>query len=100
MSIKGLNDIVGTACISDNFRMGLLNGQRAELIGRPNFELEPEEKLALLAIQADDLANFSVAVEHLVALVESRPVRSDSAFMSPVRWPTTANRGAYLRQQP
>jgi hypothetical protein len=58
-----MNEIIGKAVISDRFRAGLLTGKRAELIRQPEFELEPEEAMALMAIHADNLAEFAVAVE-------------------------------------
>ena len=39
MSARGLNELVGRACISETFMRGLMNGQRAELIRSPEFDL-------------------------------------------------------------
>jgi hypothetical protein len=99
MSVKGLNELVGRGCISDNFRVGLLNGQRAELIRQPEFQLEPDEAKAVLAIQADNFVDFAVAVERLVGQRASRAGRAEGAFRAPVRWPSVAITGVYLRQQ-
>ena len=87
MSVIGLNALVGKAVISDRFRIGLLNGQRAELIRQPEFDLDPDEANALLAIQAQNLAEFSAAVEGLVAQKAQRQARNNQAvFLGPVRW--------------
>jgi hypothetical protein len=98
MSVKGLNELVGRACISDLFRMGLMNGQRAELIHLPEFDIEPDEARALLAIKAETFADFAAAVEHLVAQRESRLARADGPFVVSVRWLNPANTGVYLAQ--
>jgi len=99
MSIYGLNKLVGQACISDVFLAGLMNGQRAELIRLPEFELEPDEAQALLAIKADTFADFAAAVEHLVDQRESRASRDDGTYLKPVRWPSMSISGAYFRPQ-
>jgi hypothetical protein len=99
MSVSGLNAIVGRACISEKFMQGLMNGQRAELVQRPEFELEPEETRALIAIQADTFADFAAAVEALVKQRESRAARAEGAYRVSLRWPSAATRGIYLRQQ-
>ena len=98
MSVKGLNALVGRACISDLFRAGLMNGRRAELIRLPEFDFEPDEARALLAIKADTFADFAAAVEHLVAQRESRLVRAEGPFVTTLRWPSPASTGAYLSQ--
>jgi hypothetical protein len=98
MSLRGLNEIIGKAVISDRFRAGLLNGKRAELIRQPEFDLEPDEAMALMAIHAENLAEFAVAVERLV---EQREVRSaeyeDAALTTPVRWANASHTGAFAR---
>jgi hypothetical protein len=98
MSARGLNEVVGRGCISQTFRQGLMNGQRAELIRLPEFELEPEEARALLAIKADTFADFAAAVEALVAQRESRAARAEGPFRVSLRWPSAANTGVYIRQ--
>jgi|SRR5579859_854815 len=98
MSVKGLNALVGQACISDLFRTGLMNGRRAELIRWPEFDLEPDEARALLAIKADTFADFAAAVEHLVAQRESHAARTEGPFVVSLRWPNPASMGAYLSQ--
>lgn len=98
MSARGLNEVVGRACISETFQRGLMNGQRAELINLPEFELEPEEAGALLAIQADTFADFAAVVEGLVKQRESKAARAEGPFRVSLRWPSVANTGVYLRQ--
>ena len=98
MSVKGLNALVGRACISDMFRSGLMNGRRHELVRLPEFDLEPDETRALLAIKAETFADFAAAVEHLVAQRESRAVRIEGPFVVSMRWPIPASTGAYITQ--
>jgi hypothetical protein len=98
MSLRGLNEIIGKAVISDRFRAGLLTGKRAELIRQPEFELEPEEAMALMAIHADNLAEFAVAVEQLVEQREPRPAgQSEFEASSPVRRDNLRSMGAFAR---
>ena len=98
MSLRGMNEIIGKAVISDRFRVGLLNGKRAELIRQPEFELEPDEAMALMAIHADSLAEFAVAVEQLVEQRELRPAEHDEfAGVSSRRWANPSTMGAFAR---
>jgi hypothetical protein len=76
MSARSLEAIVGKAVVSDRFRAGILNGQRAELI-RP-FGLEPEEASAVLSIHASDLSEFAQAIEQLTLCEPARPARYDA----------------------
>ena len=99
MSARGLNKLVGQACISETFQAGLMNGKRAELIKHPDFELEPDETRALLAIKADTFADFAAAVERLVEQRESRAARAENPFTVAVRWPSAASTGVYFRPQ-
>jgi hypothetical protein len=64
MSILSLNAIVTKAVVSDRFRAGLLNGQKAELIR--DFDLDPDEVSAIMSIHVGSLAEFAVAVDKLV----------------------------------
>ena len=98
MSVRGLNALIGRGCISETFQHGLMNGQRAELIRRPEFELEPEETRALLAIQADTFADFAAAVESLVKQRESKSARSESSLRISLLRLSAANTRGYLRQ--
>jgi hypothetical protein len=97
MSLRGMNEIIGKAVISDRFRAGLLNGRRAELIRQPEFELEPDEAMALMAIHAENLAEFAVAVEQLVAQREMQPADREDVAASPLRWAKPSNLGAFAR---
>ena len=98
MSLRGMNEIIGKAVISDRFRAGLLTGKRAELIRQPEFELEPDEAMALMAISADSLAEFAVAVEQFVEQREPRPAEQDAySTASSVRWANSPARGAFAR---
>ena len=78
MSARALEAIVGKAVVSDRFRAGILNGQRAELI-RP-FGLEPEETTAVLSIHALDLSEFAMAIEQLTLHEASRPAARYDAW--------------------
>jgi hypothetical protein len=79
MSTRALKIMVGKAVISDQFRMGILNHRRSELIR--DFDLDPEERAEVLAIQASTPAEFYVAIDRIVASREnwrrlSQPVDS------------------------
>ncbi|MEK7276580.1 MAG: hypothetical protein AAB427_04455 [Chloroflexota bacterium] len=63
MSKIALQKIVGKAVISDNFRAGLLNERRAEVID--GFDLEPHERDQILAIQAETLAEFAAEIQQI-----------------------------------
>ena len=64
MSTRNLQILVGKAVVSDDFRIGILNGRRAELIR--SFELEPDEIAGVMAIQAGTLTEFAAAIEQMV----------------------------------
>jgi hypothetical protein len=99
MSVKGLNELVGRGCISDIFQAGLMNGRRAELIGLPEFDLEPDEAKALLAIKAESFTDFAAAVEGLAAQSKNRAERAEGVYMAPVRWSGAAGTRVYFRPQ-
>ena len=99
MSVKGLNELVGRGCISDIFQAELLNGRRAELVGLPEFDLEPDEAKALLAIKAETFAEFAAAVERLVVQSKYRADRADGAYMRQAHWPSVAGSGAFYGPQ-
>ena len=98
MPAYGINQLIGQACISDTFQAGLMNGQRAELLQRPEYKLEPDEVGALLAIQADSFVDFVVAVEGLLNQRESRPARAEGPYLAAVRWPSVST-GVYFRHE-
>jgi hypothetical protein len=98
MSVKGLNEMVGRAIISDSFRSGLLNGRRAELLRQFETRLEPDEQQAVLAIQARDLADFAAAIEQLIAEREGRrpAAQPEPAALPAMRWSSLSATGVYL----
>ncbi len=103
MSTDGINRMLGEAIISDRFRAGLLNGQRAELVSDPRFQLEADETAALLSIQAEDLQQFAAAVERLIEQLKGAAAggeRNDGerAAASLVRRPSLWTTGILLRQ--
>jgi len=63
MSKIALQKIVGKAVISDNFRARLLDERRADLID--GFDLEPQERDQVLAIQAQTLADFAAEIQQI-----------------------------------
>lgn len=85
----GLNQLLGEAVVSDQFRTGLLNGRRAELVCDPRFKLEPDEAAALLSIEADNLQDFAVGVElYLSQRKAAQPSHASSTSSHPQpRWP-------------
>lgn len=99
MSIIGLNQLLGEAVVSDQFRSGLLNGRRAELVSDPRFKLEPDEAAALLSIQADNLQDFAVGVELYLNQRKSSQVSQTSGHSSHTqpRWPIMVVTGANQR---
>ncbi len=52
-----LEDVVGSAIIDRDFRVGLLNGKRARLLSQ--FDLSPEEHQVLMDIRAESLESFA-----------------------------------------
>lgn len=98
MSVKGLNEVVGKAIISDSFRAGLLNGRRAELLRQFDERLEPDERQAVLDIQASDFSSFAAAIEQLIAQRERRRpmIQAEPAAPSLGRWSSLAPYGIFL----
>ena len=80
MPVRALEAIVGKAVVSERFRAGILNGQRAELI-RP-FGLGPEETSAVMSIHASDLSEFALAIEQLTLGEPSPPGKCRDAWLS------------------
>jgi len=74
-----------------------MDGRRAELVRLPEFDLEPDETRALLAIKAETFADFAAAVERMVEVRESRPARAEGLHLAAMRWPGTASTGVYFR---
>ena len=96
MSISGLNQLLGEAVVSDQFRTGLLNGRRAELVTDPRFKLEPDEAAALLSIEADNLQDFAVGVELYLNQRKAAQSTTTSNHSQP-RWPILVVSGANHR---
>jgi hypothetical protein len=71
MSSRSLNELVSRAVVSDEFRAGILNGKRAELLR--GFNLEPDEVAQVMAIRANTLQEFSAAIERLMGYRDIRP---------------------------
>jgi hypothetical protein len=95
VSIIGLNQLLGEAVVSDQFRAGLLNGRRAELVTDPRFKLEPDEAAALLSIEADNLQEFAVGVE--LYLTQRKAAQSTTSTHTQPRWPILVVSGANHR---
>jgi hypothetical protein len=57
VSHEALQAIVGTALIDKDFRQAMLNGSRAMAIEQ--FELSPEEREAVMSIEAATLEQFA-----------------------------------------
>jgi hypothetical protein len=64
MSIDRLQFMVGRAIVSDQYRAGILNGHKAELIR--DLDLDPSESAQVMAIRANTLAEFAAEVERIV----------------------------------
>ena len=80
MSIRGLQFMVGRAVISEEYRAGILNGHKAELIR--DLDLEPGETAQVMAIHATSLTEFAAEVERIVQaqlLMASKPVYTHSS---------------------
>ncbi len=86
MSTLRLQKLVGQAVISDDFRAGLMNERRAELLRLAN--LEPDELAAITAIRAANFAEFSAAVE---ALIEAREQAQSAPYHVEPHWPRVIN---------
>lgn len=71
MSILTMNTILTKAVVSDRFRAGLLNGQKAQLLR--DFDLEPGELSSLMAIHVPSLKEFAIEVEKIIQAREPRP---------------------------
>lgn len=99
MSIRGLHEVVGKACISDSFRAGLFNGHRAEMLRQFADKLEAEELQALLNIQAEVLSEFAAAIEQLIDQREGRRVMvpAERVAVPVVGWSNLVGNGAFFQ---
>lgn len=95
----GLNQLLGEAVVSDQFRAGLLNGRRAELVSDPRFKLDPDEAAALLEIEADNLQDFALGVELYLSRRKAAPAAQTNPHrnQTPPRWPILVVSGANHR---
>jgi hypothetical protein len=80
MSIDALQLMVGRAVVSDEYRKGILNGRKAELIRE--LDLDPRESAAVLAIHASTLAEFAAAVDRIAKPQRVPAFRSTGAHSS------------------
>ncbi len=98
MSIRGLNEVVGKAIISDSFRAGLLNGKRAEMLSQFEGQLDADEQQALLGIQAEAFSDFAAAIELLIAQREGRriTIAPERVALPAVGWSNLVSNGAYF----
>ena len=71
MSLHGLQKLIWQAVVNDDFRTGMLNGRRAELIRE--VELDEEEAQRLLAIRTETLPDFANGVLEIMQARYPRP---------------------------
>jgi|GEM_PF-614794 len=100
MSIRGLNEVVGKAIISDSFRAGLLNGKRAEMLRLFEDKLDADEQQALLGIQAEAFSDFAAAIEQLIEQREGRRISLpvERLALPAVGWSNMVSNGAYSQR--
>src|SRR3990172_5322305 len=70
MSLRAMNVMVTRAVTSDQFRKGMINGRRAELIRE--YDLDPEEQAEIMAIQANTESEFYRAMDRIIISRASR----------------------------
>jgi hypothetical protein len=71
MSIHGLQKLIWQAVVDDDFRTGVLNGRRAELIRE--VELDEDEAKRILAIRTESLPDFANGVLEIMHTRYPRP---------------------------
>jgi hypothetical protein len=71
MSLHGLQTLIWQAVVDDDFRAGMLNGHRADLL--KGLDLDDEEANRVLAIRSDDLPDFANVVFEIMQTRYSRP---------------------------
>lgn len=64
MSLRALEIMVARSVTSDQFRKGIMNGRRAELL--QEYHLEPDEFAEVMAIQAGTATEFYAAVDQIL----------------------------------
>ncbi len=70
MSLRAMNVMVTRAVTSDQFRKGMINGRRAELIRE--YDLDPDEQAEIMAIQANTESEFYRAMDRIIISRASR----------------------------
>ncbi len=70
MSLRAMNVMVTRAVTSDQFRKGMINGRRADLIRE--YDLDPEEQAEIMAIQANTESEFYRAMDRIILSRASR----------------------------
>jgi hypothetical protein len=71
MSIHGLQTLIWQAVVDDDFRTGVLNGRRADLI--EGIDLDDEEARQVMAIRTDTLPDFANVVFEIMQTRYKRP---------------------------
>lgn len=70
MSLRAMNVMVTRAVTSDQFRKGMINGRRADLIRE--YDLDPDEQAEIMAIQANTESEFYRAMDRIIISHASR----------------------------
>jgi hypothetical protein len=70
MSLRAMKVMVTRAVTSDQFRKGMMNGRRAELIRE--YDLDPDERVEIMAIQANTESEFYRAMDRIMLSRASR----------------------------
>ena len=71
MSLHGLQLLVARTVISEDFRAGVLNGRRAEMI--EHLDLDGEEAGQVMAIHCDSLPEFANGVLEIMEAQYPKP---------------------------
>jgi hypothetical protein len=71
MSLHGLQTLIWQAVVDEDFRAGVLNGRRADLI--QGIDLDDDEARRVLAIRTDTLPDFANVVFEIMQSRYSRP---------------------------
>ncbi len=91
MSMHGLQKLIWQAVVNDDFRSGVLDGRRAELIRE--VELDEEEAKRILAISTETLPDFANGVLEIMQARYPRPAPPwlENVWSSSETPPTFAN---------
>jgi hypothetical protein len=71
MSLHGLQTLIWQAVVDEDFRSGVLNGRRADLI--QGLDLDDDEAKHVLAIRTESLPDFANTVFEIMQTRYSRP---------------------------